>query len=129
MARKVIYFVSQNNEKREVMSSATTWGALKSELGLSDSGMKFVLRETKATLESSEAVLPESDIVILGFPTKNKSGMSCITKEDLNRAIRNLKEELEIAVDNFKMDLGVDEEDDNDDLIADADDILSSMED
>jgi hypothetical protein len=44
--RKVTYFLTTNNEKKEIMSAASTWGDLKSQLGIS-ADLKFVLKETR----------------------------------------------------------------------------------
>lgn len=77
--------VGQN--KKEVRSSATTWGELQDDLnaaGVSHRGMSVVVGETQNTLESSQAVLPEGDFTLFLMPQKVKSGWT-----DLNDLVDN----------------------------------------
>ena len=56
---------------------ATTWGELKSalrEMDIKYSGMKAVIGETRNTLESDRATLPEKDFSLFLMPVKTKSG-------------------------------------------------------
>lgn len=97
--RKVIYFLTTNNEKKEIMSSATTWGDLKRELGIT-ADLKYVLKETRVTLESSEALLPNTDITIFGFAKKNKSGFG-VDAEDLADDLASLRAEMNSRIDDI----------------------------
>lgn len=78
MARKVTVVSTRDGGKKEVMSSASTWGDLKNDLesnGISTSDMKAMERATKVTYEKADAVLPTGEFVIfLTTGKKMKSG-------------------------------------------------------
>lgn len=75
--RKVKALSTQSNEIKELMTSATTWGQLKEELGsLIQGDMKATVQSTKQTLEHNEAVLPDGDFVLFITPNKVKSGLN-----------------------------------------------------
>lgn len=77
MSRLVTIFSSVGESKKEITSDASTWGELQVDLntnGISIDNKKVILKTTKATLESSEAVLPSEDFAIMLIPGKVKSG-------------------------------------------------------
>lgn len=82
MSKTVKVASSRWNEPREYVTDATTWGALKSELGeqilnFEGSPMKAVLRGqdgTRNTLVDNNTLLPQGDFAILLVPEKVKSG-------------------------------------------------------
>jgi hypothetical protein len=71
--RTITVFNTQSNTPSTFESDATTYGQIKNQIDGSDS-MKVVVRETKVTLESDEAMLPEGDFTLFLFPGKVKSG-------------------------------------------------------
>lgn len=78
MSRIITVFSTETNEKKEITTTASTWGALKTELsaqGLSTSNMKGMVKETKTTLESDGAILPTTPFTLFITPTKVKSGI------------------------------------------------------
>lgn len=78
MSRIITVFSTETNEKKEINTTAATWGALKTELsaqGLSTSNMKGMVKETKTTLESDGAILPTTTFTLFITPTKVKSGI------------------------------------------------------
>lgn len=82
--RNIIVFSTETNEKKEISTSATTWGALKQELsaaGFSVNNMKGMVKETKTTLESDGAVLPSETFTLFITPSKVKSGAATTTKK------------------------------------------------
>lgn len=61
----------------EVVTEATTWAELKSDMedaGISTNGMKGVVRETKVSLEANDAQIPEGNFTVMLFTGKIKSG-------------------------------------------------------
>jgi hypothetical protein len=68
----------------KVLDTVTNWASLRTILyddGLMTGDMKAVIRETKATMELDDAVLPEGDFTIIACPTKHSGGTS--TQDDL----------------------------------------------
>jgi len=77
MSKLVTIYSSVGESKKEVRTDAENWGELQVDLngaGVSIDGKKVILKQTKATLESSEAVLPTTDFAIMLIPGKVKSG-------------------------------------------------------
>jgi len=73
--RKVTVVSTATGGKNEVLSSATTWGALKPQLSEFMTGeMKVTVRETRNDLSNADAILPEGDFTLFLFPVKVKSG-------------------------------------------------------
>ena len=103
--RKVLVFSTLSNSTTEVSTSATTWGELSQFLtskGLfNPSGMKAIVKETKATLELNEAVLPDGDFVLYTIPTKNKSGAEVINTDDVDTFLTILLDDIEAKFENF----------------------------
>ncbi len=69
----------QTNESAPVETNARTWGEVKAAssrvrgmLGSGDD--KLVIKQTKATIETDDVVLPEGDITVYIFPGKVKAG-------------------------------------------------------
>lgn len=80
--RKVTILFTQTSTREVVSTSATTWGELQRELpgSLSVSNKRVVVRETKNTLESSEALLPAGDFVLFAYPKESKAGAKAAKK-------------------------------------------------
>jgi hypothetical protein len=86
----------------EVNSDATTWGELKDVLNsrdISTDGMKGIIRETKITLESDEAQLPDDNFTLFLFTAKVKSGL------DTAEMLRDLRNRMDEAFDEMIDDL------------------------
>lgn len=79
---------------REIQTEATTWAELKSDMedaGISTSGMKGVVRETKVSLEAGDAQIPTSNFTVMLFTGKIKSGF------DNAQMMRDLRDSIENA--------------------------------
>jgi len=102
--RKVMVFSTKSNTTTPVETSATTWGELSTYLtskGLfNPSGMKAIVKETKATLELKDAGLPDGEFVLILIPTKNESG-GLIDAEELSEYISDMLEEFEGRIQNY----------------------------
>lgn len=83
---------------REYQTESTTWGQLK-DLVSRDFGdvsnMKAVVKETRATLEREDALLPDEDCTIFLTQAKIKAGAV-----DVIEILEALKEEYTEAIDN-----------------------------
>lgn len=79
-------------------SSATTWGALKSEmqsvLGMDVSNIKGVESITKTEYSMNDAVLPTGDFILFTVAAKNKSGYDDDTIEGIADDVAACREEL-----------------------------------
>lgn len=94
MSRKVTVVNPQTNQPVEINTSAETWGELISEIeakNISVSGMKGVIRETKVSLQSREAQLPDDDFTLFLFTDKVKSGF------DTEQMMKDLRDEFNTA--------------------------------
>ena len=83
--RKVLIYSTVGNNSTEIESGAKLWNELQAQLqqkvGIENfTRLKCVVGETKVTLESPNAVLPEGNFTLFVLPKKNKSGI------DLNTA-------------------------------------------
>ena len=58
----------------EQTTSAVTYADLKAEIDLNFEDKKVIIRETRNTLESDAAILPEGDFTLFVYPTRVKSG-------------------------------------------------------
>ena len=79
----------------EVVTAATTWAELKSDMedaGISTDGMKGVVRETKVSLEANDAQIPEGNFTVMLFTGKIKSGAF-----DHAQMMRDLRDSIETA--------------------------------
>ena len=72
--RKVTIFSTQSNTSQTIETSASTWGELKKELPASAASTRAVVRETRNTLESGGAQLPNQDFTLFMYPERVKSG-------------------------------------------------------
>lgn len=99
---------------REIQTEATTWGELKSDLldaGISTDGMKGVVRETKVSLEASDAQLPDTDFTVMLFTGKIKSGFD---HAEMMRALRdNIENAYNEVIDDIESGLFDDGENDS----------------
>lgn len=76
--RTIRVISTQADSAISIESNATTWSQLKEELGARFSGvsdMKAIVRETRVTLESPEAQLPEANFTIILSMKKIASGV------------------------------------------------------
>jgi hypothetical protein len=76
--RTIRVISTQADSAISIESNATTWSQLKEELGARFSGvsdMKAIVRETRVTLESPEAQLPEGNFTIILSMKKIASGV------------------------------------------------------
>lgn len=84
MSRKVIFYSTQDNAKKEHMSDATTFGALMGELGHTLSGsMRYYVKETRNSLENTEALLPTGDFTLVASPRNNKAAVKYESVSDI----------------------------------------------
>lgn len=75
--RKIIVYSTLGKNAVEVNSQASEWAGVKAELkefGVNYAGMKCVIGETRLTLESDKAIVPEGDFTLYLMPVKTKSG-------------------------------------------------------
>lgn len=77
--RKIYIFSTQSQQKKEITTSARTWGELKTQMNVLDisySNMKAVLKEGRHVLELDNAELPEGGCTVYLYPQQVKSGAS-----------------------------------------------------
>lgn len=75
--RKVTVYSTVGKKATIIETTATDWTSLKRELSnksISYSSMKAVVGETRNTLESDKAILPDGDFSLFLMPVKTKSG-------------------------------------------------------
>jgi len=97
--RKITIVSTKIDGKKELNSSATTWGELKPELennGISISDMKVMEKVSKMTLDSDAAMLPTGDVILFLTPGKVKSGSDEITahQEAMVAKLRALRDSI-----------------------------------
>lgn len=66
---------TSSNDLKSYTTTATTYGELQKELNLNFNGKKVIVRETRHTLESAEAKLPDGDFILFVMPVKTKAGL------------------------------------------------------
>ena len=74
---KNVTIVTTKGRNQQLQTNASTWGQLLAELentGLSVDGMKAIVGQTKVTLESTEAELPQTNFTLFLSPVKIKAG-------------------------------------------------------
>ena len=71
--RKVTVWSTQERSTQTIETSAKTWGELKNELS-NVGNTRAVIRETRNTLESGQAELPNQDFTLFLYPEKVRSG-------------------------------------------------------
>ena len=71
--RKVTVWSTQERSTQTIETSAKTWGELKNELS-NVGNTRAVIRETRNTLESGQAQLPNQDFTLFLYPEKVRSG-------------------------------------------------------
>lgn len=75
--KKVLILSSTLDGNKTIMTSATNWAQLKSQMaseGVDANGLKAVIQQTKVTLEQDAAELPNHDFTLVLTPGKIKSG-------------------------------------------------------
>jgi hypothetical protein len=106
---KVKVYSTQMGEK-EIETSAQDWGGLQQELkrnGISYSGMKSVIGETKHTLEVDSAGIPQTDFTLFLMPVKTKSGICAdcdpdvMSYKELRGSIKDILDGDETAKSHF----------------------------
>lgn len=131
--RNIRVISSQTNSAKTIQSSATNWGDLKNELanhfsGVSD--MKAIVRDTRVTLESSDAVLPTGDFTIILSMKKIASGSDSDTNTTRYRdaILREMRTKLNNIFDDL---LGEEEEEEEikSNLTNDDEDALQELAD
>lgn len=78
-AGKQVLIFNTNGANKTITTNATTWGELESQLnrdGITTSGMKAVIGETKLSMDSAQSVLPTENFRVFLLPQKTKSGSS-----------------------------------------------------
>ena len=78
MSRIITVYSTLGKNAVEVTSQANDWEGVKSELrefSVSYNNMKAVIGETRLTLESDRAIVPEGDFTLYLMPIKTKSGI------------------------------------------------------
>lgn len=82
--RQVTLYNTVGQNKKIIDSEASCWKELKTELSnlnISFSNMRAIVGGSNVTLESPNAILPETDFLLFLFPVKVKSG-SCFEEDD-----------------------------------------------
>lgn len=90
MSLRKIIVISTKAQPKEIRSEATTWEQLKDVLSseFGDLGkMRAVVKETKATLELGDALLPDEDFTLYLTAKQIKAG-----KVDIESVLQTLKE-------------------------------------
>jgi hypothetical protein len=128
--RTIRVISSQSDRAKSVESAATTWGQLQSDLSshISDIGnMKAIVRETRVSLESPEAQLPESNFTVILSMKKIASGSNENGTRYTDSQIRELRTKLQNLFEDVlagnvasNTTLSEDEEDDLDQLRAEG---------
>ena len=80
----IVTTITTSGTKKETTTQATNWGQLKEDLrrnGIQTEGMKAVLKETRATLDINDALIPQQDFKLFLWPGKVKSGNSELVRE------------------------------------------------
>jgi hypothetical protein len=75
--RKVTLYNTVGQNKKVIDSGAKNWKELKSELSdlnITFNNMRVIVGGSNVTLESPNAILPETDFLLFLFPVKVKSG-------------------------------------------------------
>ena len=95
--RNIKVYSTSGRTNVNLATEATTFSQLKNELdgqGISTSSMKCVIGESKLTLESDNAILPETDFTLFIMPKKTKSGAdySNMSRTECYAAIKGLIE-------------------------------------
>ena len=112
--RKITVFDSQSANKQEFQSSAATWGEFKSEVNeiVTFADKRVTIRETRTTVESDEAMLPEGDIVLFVFQQKSKFGGKKEMSRQLDHIVIKLDEIINLLNNDESSDINkiVDEE-------------------
>lgn len=78
--RKVTIWSTQERATQTIETSAQTWGELKKELS-NVGNTRAVIRETRNTLESGGAQLPNQDFTLFLYPEKVRSGRTVKVKK------------------------------------------------
>lgn len=109
--RKITVFDSQSANKQEFQSSAATWGEFKLEVNeiVTFTDKKVTIRETRTTVESDEAMLPEGDIVLFVFQQKSKFGGDKKMSRQLDHILIKLEEIINLLLENDENDKPVPE--------------------
>jgi hypothetical protein len=128
--RTIRVISSQSDRAKSVESAATTWGQLQSDLSshISDIGnMKAIVRETRVSLESPEAQLPEDNFTVILSMKKIASGSNDNGTRYTDSQIRELRTKLQNLFEDVlagnvasNTTLSEDEEDDLDQLRAEG---------
>jgi hypothetical protein len=128
--RTIRVISSQSDRAKSVESDATTWSQLQSDLSshISDIGnMKAIVRETRVSLESPEAQLPEGNFTVILSMKKIASGTNGNGTRYSDSQIRELRTKLlnlfeDVLAGNVadNSTLSEDEEDDLDQLRAEG---------
>lgn len=77
--REIKIVSTKTNRKVNIQSDARTWGELQNDLSRNQiqfNDMSAVVRETRVTLEDSQATLPEGPFALFLLPKKVKSGQN-----------------------------------------------------
>lgn len=128
--RTIRVISSQSDRAKTVESAATTWSQLQSDLSahISDIGnMKAIIRETRVSLESPEAQLPEGNFTVILSMKKIASGSNDNGTRYTDSQIRELRTKLQNLFEDVlagnvagNSNLSEDEEDDLDQLRAEG---------
>lgn len=75
MERIVKLKMPNQSDSRVVTTAAKTFGGLKDDIAeLSNGNLRFVVKESRVTLEDDGAKLPDGDFTIVAFATQIKAG-------------------------------------------------------
>lgn len=91
---KKVTIVSTNTDQVfDIETNAETWGELSRHERIGGAnGMRAMIGETKHTLESPDAILPQTDFTLYLSPSKVKSGFSREDREDIDEIIEFLED-------------------------------------
>ena len=100
--RNVLIYTTTGKSGETVATEATTWEELKSDLSKNQvqyNNMKSVVGETRVTLESPKAMLPQGDFTLFLMPIKTKSGGDEFTDIPYKMCRANIKSIIDNASD------------------------------
>lgn len=126
--RKITVFSTTNNNKQIIETSAATKGELQDvllEKNIDSSEMKMIVKETKATLEHKDAVLPEGEFTLFLFPQKVKSGLDI---EDIEAKLKQMRKEIEDMLEEIENDIReIKDDEEIEELRSEADELADEL--
>lgn len=107
--RKVVVFNMGDNTRQQIDTNAVTWGevlqASSSIRSMVAPDMQIVIKQTKTTIQSEQAVLPDGDVMIYLTPGKVKSGKAKKGASYKTKLTKQIQPLVEARLDAYTADL------------------------